>query len=52
MFPKLIPAKNNNRFVIYNNMLFILTPWIDGINVTLIILIIIYLSCKTLGKYT
>ena len=28
--PKLLPTINNNRFVNYNNMLFILTPWIEG----------------------
>jgi len=29
--PNLIPSINKNRFVKYNNMLFILTPWIEGI---------------------
>lgn len=29
--PKFIPTNNNNRFVYYSNMLFILTPWIDGV---------------------
>lgn len=28
--PKLLPTTNNSRFVLYDNMLFILTPWIDG----------------------
>lgn len=28
--PKLLPTVANNRFVCYNNMLFILTPWIEG----------------------
>lgn len=28
--PKLLPTTTNNRFVRYNNMLFILTPWVDG----------------------
>ena len=28
--PKLLPTTNNNRFVSYENMLFILTPWIEG----------------------
>lgn len=28
--PKLIPTIDKNRFVSYDNMLFILTPWIDG----------------------
>ncbi|SKA75683.1 spore coat protein, CotS family [Clostridium sp. USBA 49] len=28
--PKILPTKDNNRFVNYENMLFILTPWIEG----------------------
>ena len=28
--PKLLPTVDNNRFVSYQNMLFILTPWIKG----------------------
>ena len=28
--PKLLPTIDNNRFVNYNNMLFILTPWVEG----------------------
>jgi len=28
--PKLLPTIDNNRFVSYENMLFILTPWIQG----------------------
>lgn len=28
--PKILPTINNSRYVNYNNMLFILTPWIDG----------------------
>lgn len=28
--PKLLPTIDNNRFVSYNDMLFILTPWIEG----------------------
>lgn len=28
--PKLLPTIDNNRFVKFNNMLFILTPWIEG----------------------
>ncbi|EKQ50315.1 MULTISPECIES: CotS family spore coat protein [unclassified Clostridium] len=28
--PKLLPTIDNNRFVSYQNMLFILTPWIEG----------------------
>ncbi|GAA0718954.1 CotS family spore coat protein [Clostridium malenominatum] len=29
--PKILPTSDRNRFVHFNNMLFILTPWIDGI---------------------
>jgi len=29
--PRIIPTNTNSRFVNYNNMLFILTPWINGI---------------------
>jgi CotS family spore coat protein len=29
--PKLLPTINNNRFVSYEGMLFILTPWIEGV---------------------
>jgi CotS family spore coat protein len=28
--PRILPTKNRGRFVNYENMLFILTPWIDG----------------------
>lgn len=28
--PKLLPTVDNNRFAQFDNMLFILTPWIDG----------------------
>ena len=28
--PRLLPTNTNSRFVEYNNMLFILMPWIDG----------------------
>lgn len=29
--PKLLPTTDNGRFVIFEGMLFILTPWIDGL---------------------
>ncbi|SHF07585.1 CotS family spore coat protein [Clostridium fallax] len=29
--PKFLPTKKGSRYVSYNNMLFILTPWIDGV---------------------
>ncbi|OPJ59448.1 CotS family spore coat protein [Clostridium oryzae] len=28
--PRLLPTIDGNRYVVYNNMFFILTPWIDG----------------------
>lgn len=28
--PRILPNKNNGRFINYKDMLFILTPWIDG----------------------
>ncbi|CAM2847018.1 CotS family spore coat protein [Hathewaya histolytica] len=28
--PRILPTKNNSRYVNYNDMLFILTPWIEG----------------------
>lgn len=30
LVPKLLPSKDGKRFVIYKEMLFILTPWIEG----------------------
>lgn len=27
---RILPTRNNSRFVLYNNMLFILMPWIEG----------------------
>lgn len=29
--PKLLPTTDQNRFVNYNNMLFILSPWVNGV---------------------
>lgn len=29
--PRILPNSSNGRFVNYNNMLFILTPWIEGV---------------------
>ncbi|NMM61929.1 CotS family spore coat protein [Clostridium sp. P21] len=29
--PRILPTTNNSRFVDFNNMLFILTPWVEGI---------------------
>ena len=48
--PKLLPANNGNRYVIYNNMLFILTYWIEGDKCDFDNIYHLYLSSKTLGK--
>ena len=48
--PKLLPANNGNRFVIYNNMLFILTYWVEGDKCDFDNINHLYLSSKTLGK--
>lgn len=48
--PKLLKTKNNNRFVRYNNMLFILTPWLKGEKCEFDSLNHVLLSAKTLGK--
>ena len=29
--PRILKTKTNSRYIEYNNMLFILTPWVDGI---------------------
>lgn len=29
--PRILPTKKNERFVVFENMLFLLTPWIEGI---------------------
>lgn len=48
--PKLLPANNGNRFVIYNNMLFILTYWVEGDKCDFDNINHLYLSSKILGK--
>ena len=48
--PRLLPSKNNSRFVLFNNMIFILTPWIDGDKCDFDNSTHINLSCQTLGK--
>ena len=48
--PKLLPSKDNSRFVLFNNMIFILTPWIDGDKCDFDNPTHINLSCQTLGK--
>lgn len=48
--PKLLPTINGNRYVIYKNMLFILTPWLDGEKCDFDNLNHVLLSSKTLGR--
>lgn len=48
--PRLLPSKNNSRFVLFNNMIFILTPWINGDKCDFDNHTHINLSCQTLGK--
>lgn len=47
--PKLLPCFTNNRFVKYNNLLFILTPWIHGEKCNFDNLDDIYISSKNLA---
>ena len=48
--PKLLPSFNNNRFVLFNNMIFILTPWVEGDKCNFDNPKHVSLSCETLGK--
>jgi CotS family spore coat protein len=48
--PKLLPTNDGNRLVKHNNMLFILTPWLDGVKCDFDNLDHILISAKTLGK--
>ncbi|ACD21997.1 CotS family spore coat protein [Clostridium botulinum] len=48
--PKFIPTVNNNRFVYYSDMLFILTPWIDGVKCNFDDLNHVILSIKKLAN--
>ncbi len=48
--PRVIPNKYNGRFVKYENMLFILTPWIDGTKCNYSINEHISKAFNTLGK--
>lgn len=48
--PRLLPSKNNSRFVLFNNMIFILTPWVKGDKCDFDNSTHISLSCQTLGK--
>lgn len=48
--PRLLPTINRSRFIIFNNMLFILTVWIDGDKCNFDDINHVQLSSKTLGK--
>lgn len=48
--PKLLPSSDHNRFIHMDNMLFILTPWVDGVKCNFDSLTDVRLSIKTLGK--
>lgn len=50
LLPKLLPSIDNNRFIYYDDMLFILTPWVEGEKCNFDSLIDIRLSIKTLAK--
>lgn len=48
--PRLLPTNDDNRFVIYKNMLFILTPWLSGVKCDFDNLEHVLISSRTLGK--
>ncbi|MBE6054418.1 MAG: CotS family spore coat protein [Clostridium sartagoforme] len=48
--PKLLPTITGSRYVKYKNMLFILTPWLDGEKCNFDDINHVLLSAKTLGK--
>ena len=48
--PNLLPSKNKGRYVFCNNMLFILTPWIDGVKCEFDDIKHVLLSIKELAK--
>ncbi|VYU52535.1 CotS family spore coat protein [Clostridium tertium] len=50
LVPKLLPTIEGSRYVKYKNMLFILTPWLDGDKCDFDNINHILLSSKTLGK--
>lgn len=50
LVPKLLPTLNKSRYINYNNMLFILTPWVNGEKCNFDNEEHIYLSIKTLAK--
>lgn len=48
--PRILSTKNHGRFVIYNNMLFILTPWVNGEKCDFNSQYEVILCAKTLGE--
>lgn len=48
--PKLLPSTDNNRFIYLEDMLFILTPWVEGEKCNFDSLIDLRLSIQTLAK--
>lgn len=48
--PRLLPTKDDNRFVKYKDMLFILTPWLNGVKCDFDNLDHVLISSRTLGK--
>ncbi|MBE6062786.1 MAG: CotS family spore coat protein [Clostridium butyricum] len=48
--PKLLPTIDNSRFVKYNDMLFILSPWVDGIRCNFDDLNHVIISIKKLSE--
>lgn len=48
--PRLLPTLDKNRFITFNNMLFILTPWVDGNKCDFDDINHVALSAQTLGK--
>ncbi|ADL51209.1 CotS family spore coat protein [Clostridium cellulovorans] len=48
--PKMLPSKDNKRYVLYKNMFFILTPWISGIKASYDDDSIVVKSAENLGK--
>lgn len=49
--PRILPALNHSRYVEYDNMLFILTPWIDGCKCDFDQPNHVKLASETLGKF-
>lgn len=50
LVPRLLPSIDNNRFIYYENMLFILTPWVEGEKCNFDSIKDIRLSIETLAK--